>query len=84
MSRLRPHRGVATTEDDGVVYVAHLPDGPIAVLEGTAALIWGEACSGERESIADRVAEATGAAVAEIRGDVESFVADLVERGLLA
>ncbi len=84
MTRLRPRQGVATTEHDGVVYVAHLPDGPIAVLEGPAALIWGEACSGERESIADRVAEVTGAAADEIRGDVESFVADLVARGLLA
>jgi hypothetical protein len=83
MTRLRPPSDVAVTEEGDAVYAAHLPDGPIAVLEGTAALIWDEACSGERETIADRVAEATGAAADEIRSDVESFVDQLVAQGLL-
>jgi len=75
---------VAITEDHGIVYVAHLPGGPIVVLEGTAAAIWSEACGGERETIADRVAEAAGVVADEIRGDVDTFVASLVTRGLLA
>ena len=83
MTRLRPPNDVATTEEDGTVFAAHLPDGPIVVLEATAALIWGEACAGERETIADRVAAVTGAAADEIRPDVESFVDHLVARGLL-
>lgn len=71
--------------DEGeTVYAAALPDGPIVVLEEVAAFIWVEACNGERESIADRVAEVTGAGADEVRTDVEAFVDDLVARGLLA
>lgn len=83
MTRLRPGVDVATTEDDGTIYAAHLPEGPIAVLDGVAGLIWAEACAGERETIVDRVAEATDAAPAVIRADVEAFVDELVARGLL-
>ena len=61
-----------------------LPDGPIVVLDGIAALIWDEACTGDRETITERVAEATDAAPDAIRADVDAFVADLVARGLLA
>lgn len=82
MSGYRPAGSVGVIEEDGVVYVARLPNGPIAVLDGIAALIWAEACS-DRESIADRVAELTDAAPDAIRGDVDAFVADLVARGLL-
>lgn len=84
MTRLRRAGGVGILEDDGIVYAARLPDGPIVVLDGIAGLIWNEACGGERESIADRVAEATDAAPDAIRADVEAFVAGLVARGLLA
>ena len=83
MTRLRPAVDVVTTENDGTIYAAHLPDGPIVVLDGIAGLIWTEACGGEREAIADRVAEATDAAPAVIRADVEAFVDELVARGLL-
>ncbi|GAA1762312.1 PqqD family protein [Agromyces humatus] len=83
MTRLRPAAGVGTLESDGTVYVAPLPDGPIVVLEGIAVLIWGEACGGDRDTIADRVAEATDAPPDEIRAHVDAFVADLVARGLL-
>ena len=37
MTRLKPASDVATTEEDGTVYAAHLPDGPIVVLDGIAA-----------------------------------------------
>lgn len=84
MTRLGRAAGVGILEDDGIVYAARLPDGPIVVLDGIAGLIWNEACGGERESIADRVAEATDAAPDAIRADVEAFVAGLVARGLLA
>jgi hypothetical protein len=83
MTRLRPAHGVGTVEDGDTVYAARLPDGPIVVLDGIATLIWGEACGGGRESIADRVAGRTDAAADAIRADVEAFVADLVSRGLL-
>lgn len=79
----RPADAVGVIEDDGVVYAATLPGGPIVVLDGVAALIWSEACAGDRESIAERVAAATDASADDIRGHVDSFVADLVARGLL-
>jgi len=84
MSGYRPGDAVGVVEDDGAIYVAKLPTGPIVVLDGIAALIWIEACEGDRETIADRVARATDAAPDAIRADVEAFVADLVARGLLA
>jgi hypothetical protein len=83
MTRLRQAGGVGIVEYDGTVYAAPLPDGPIVVLDGIAALIWDEARGGDRESITDRVAGATDAAPDAIRADVEAFVADLVARGLL-
>jgi len=83
MTRLRPAAGVAVVDGDGVVYAAPLPHGPIAVLEGGAAAIWIAACDGPSESIAERVAEATGARVGEVRADVDAFVRELLDRGLL-
>lgn len=83
MSGYRRAPGVGTVDHGDIVYAAHLPDGPIVVLDGVAALIWTEACAGDRESIADRVADATDAAPDAIRADVEAFVADLLTRGLL-
>ena len=83
MSGLRRAKDVGTLELDGVVYAAHLPTGPIVVLEGIAALIWDEACAGDRATITERVAETTDVAPDLIRADVDSFVADLVARGLL-
>ena len=53
------------------------------MLDGIAALIWDEACTGDRETIIERVAAATDVAPDAIRADVEAFVADLVARGLL-
>jgi hypothetical protein len=83
MSGYRPASGVAVVGDDDVVYAASLPAGPIVVLDGGAAAIWVEACDGPRSTLADRVAAVTGAAVNDIRDDVESFVDELVRRGLL-
>lgn len=83
MSRLRPAPRVGSIEVGEVVYAAPLPDGPIFVLEGGAAAIWAAACSGPRETIAERVASMTGVGVGEVTGYVESFVEDLLQRGLL-
>lgn len=83
MTRLQRAPGIALIADEDTVYTARLPDGPIVVLNGVAALIWHEACRGDRESIADRVARATDAPPDAIRADVDAFVTDLVSRGLL-
>ncbi|MCK8610132.1 PqqD family protein [Agromyces sp. C10] len=85
MTRLRRAPGVAVVEgEDDVVYAALLPDGPIVVLGGGAAAIWLEAAVGDRDSIADRVAARTGASVEDVRTEVNRFVDELLERGLLA
>jgi hypothetical protein len=83
MTRLRRPRDVAALEQDGIVYAARLPAGPIVVLDGIAGLIWDEACTGDQATITERVAEATDVAPDAIRADVEAFVADLMARGLL-
>lgn len=83
MIGLQPASGVGHLLVDGIVYAARLPDGPIVVLDGVAALIWHEACAGGRESIAERVATVTGVEPDVIRADVDAFVADLVKRELL-
>ena len=83
MSGYRPGDAVGIVEHEDVLYVATLPDGPIIVLVGSSALIWDEACAGDREKIVDRVAAATNAPPDGIRAEVEAFVAELVARGLL-
>jgi hypothetical protein len=83
MSVLRRPREVGVLEHEDTVFAARLPAGPIVVLDGIAALIWNEACTGERAMLTERVAEATDAAPDAIRADVEQFVADLIARGLL-
>lgn len=83
MTGYRRAPGVAVVEEDDVVYAALLPDGPIVVLDGVAGVIWSEAREGPSSTIADRVAALTDASVDDIRGDVESFVDELVRRGLL-
>jgi hypothetical protein len=74
---------VAFVVDDGSVFVAQLPDGPILALHQASALIWDEALSGDREHLAQRVATATGAEIVDVAEYVEGFVADLIDRGLL-
>lgn len=80
------HRAPATavyTVEDGPVYVAPLPDGPIMVLDGVAALIYEEATSGPALGWISRVAVATGETEGVITGEVQRFVDDLVRRGVL-
>jgi hypothetical protein len=74
---------VAVEADDGVVFLARLPDGPIIVLQGTAALIWAEACGPDVGGVVHRVAEQVGRDAADIEHVVDDFLDDLVEQGLL-
>ncbi|MBM7502753.1 PqqD family protein [Agromyces aurantiacus] len=83
MPGYRPADAVGVVEHDDVLYAATLPHGPIVVLDGVAGLIWVEACDGPAESLVDRVAGWTGVEPATIRAEVEGFLDDMVERGLL-
>jgi hypothetical protein len=79
----RPARGVAILHESGVVYAASIPDGPIVVLDGSAALIWSELAHGGPGTIAERVADATGTSVDAVRADVDAFVEQLIGLGLI-
>ncbi len=83
MTAYRPASGVAVEQFEDAVYIARLPDGPIIALEGTAAVIWSEACSSAPGPIADRVAHHVDRDAAQIAPDVELFIQDLVAQGLL-
>ena len=65
-----------------VVFVAPIPDGPVSVLREISAIIWLAAVEGDHPAV-EEVALATGHPVEAIREDVERFLAELVERGLL-
>jgi hypothetical protein len=80
---LRANDGVGVEIVGDIVYAAPLPDGPIMVLEGVAALIWREATAEPRGTVADVVAAATGQDAASIRPYVDGFIDEMVSRGLL-
>lgn len=84
MSPLVPAPDVAWVEVDGTVYVAVLPDPPILVLAGAAALIWVTALHVEQENLSEAVAERAGIPVEEAREPVAAFVAEVLARGLIA
>ena len=75
---------VERTGDDGepIIELAMLPDGPVARLEGSAAVIWSEAIRAAGSDLPGRIAARTDADAAAIAGDVASFLDELVERGL--
>jgi hypothetical protein len=85
MPAFRPTEGVGVTvADDGTtVYVARMPAGPILVLQGVGAVIWGEATEAPADGWIDRVADAFGVPAAAVAADVLSFVHGLTARGLL-
>jgi len=74
---------VALVSTPEALYLATLPGGPIRVLTGSAALIWEAALGGDVEAAVQRVAEAAGLPPDAVRPDVEPFLAQLVELGLL-
>ncbi|GGI46694.1 hypothetical protein BCL57_001107 [Agromyces flavus] len=65
------------------IYLAPLPEGPILVLDGVAALIFTEAMQGDREHLVDRVLAQVDGPIDEIASHVSAFLDDLVARGLL-
>lgn len=69
---------------DDAVYLATVPQGPIRVLAGSAAVIWEESLAGDRPGLTARVAQRVGADVEGIGTEVEGFVATLLSLGLLA
>ena len=80
-------RGVGWTQaadDRGrtIVYVAPLPNGPVSVLPDQSAVIWLAAVEGGGD-VVDTVADVLGHDADDVRDDIEAFVAELVERGLL-
>lgn len=83
MIRYRPAADVGVIDDGTAVYAARLPEGPIVVLAGTAAVIWRAACEDGEAALADRVASSVDEDGATIVGAVDGFVAELVARGLL-
>ena len=71
-------------EQDGIVYVAALPDGPPLVLEGSGALVWWALLDGGTvEDVVGRVAEAAGESAAAVAPAVARFLGDLVAAGIL-
>ena len=68
-------------EQDGIVYVAALPDGPPLVLEGSGALVWRALLGGGTvDEVVTRVAEAAGESAAAVAPAVTRFLDDLVAR----
>lgn len=83
MTAFAPAERVGAVVTPDAVYLARLPEGPILVLEGTAALVWEAALGSSRESIAEHVASSTAMPVEDIRAEVEGFVDRLIAQGLL-
>ncbi|QGF23879.1 PqqD family protein [Raineyella fluvialis] len=76
--------GVGAVEVDGIFYVAPVPQGPIRILAGSAAVIWRELITdGSAGTLADRVAGSVGVDVAEVRASVRMFIDELLRDGLL-
>lgn len=79
--------------EDPHLYVAHLPSGPLVVLDGSAAVVWHAATLDRGElfaspgdlvaEVAASVAEMVGLEVDDVRSGVADLLADLVGRGLL-
>ncbi|WOP20101.1 PqqD family peptide modification chaperone [Raineyella sp. LH-20] len=65
------------------VIVALLPDGAPKALDGTGGAIWQLADDATAEEIAAELAEAYGAAIADLLPAVEAFCAELVDWGFL-
>lgn len=72
------------------LYLARLPNGPLVVLDGSAALIWraavttgAGAAADPEESVVVEVAALSGVEPTDIRNDVRAFVTQLLDQGLL-
>lgn len=76
---------VEQEEGAPLVYLAHLPNGPIVILRGTASLVWQEALDGPEDTLAQRVAHRLGLGGEEssVERDVVAFIESLLAQGLL-
>lgn len=74
---------MAVTAYEDKVYLAHLPDGPIRVLEGTAALIWSRALAVPRSDLDAVLAHEVDTEPGAIHAEVSAFVDALILEGLL-
>ena len=81
MIRIAPR--VAATAYDGKVYVAPLPDGPIHVLEGTAALVWSHALAEPRSRLPEALLDEVEGDPERITAEVSAFVDALLAQRLL-
>ncbi len=85
MSRLVVGPDTAWVEADGVVYAAHLPDGPPMVLEGPGAVVWRAVLGGGTvPEVVDRVAAEVGESAGAVAADVAAFLDQLLDAGVLA
>jgi hypothetical protein len=80
--------GMVVEDRDGadgmVVYLALLPEGPLQVLNGVGSLIFLEATSTDAPvDVVARVAALVDRPADTIRAEVDSFLAHLVDAGLL-
>lgn len=97
---VRPSNVAILEGEDGTdgaserLYVAHLPHGPLVVLDGSAAVVWDVATAdgpvpkpqsdaSAEDAVTARVALALGVSFGDIREDVCGLLVDLVRRGLL-
>ena len=85
MQRRRAPRSAPLASSAPLVYLAHLPSGPIVILRGTASLVWQEALDGPEDTLAQRVAHRLGLAGEEsgVEKDVVGFIESLLAQGLL-
>lgn len=86
MTYYRPAPHVGVIEHDDVVFVAHLPQGPVIRLDGPAAVIWRAACATDgpaSTTVAQRVEPLVDQPLQEIVEGVNTFVSGLIAQGLL-
>lgn len=75
--------GVAAVDAETTVYAARVPEGPVLVFDGVAAVIWREALANEPTGIAERTADLFGVPVSEVRDAVDDVLAEACDRGVL-
>ncbi|WP_308492937.1 PqqD family peptide modification chaperone [Microbacterium terrisoli] len=84
-ARLALAAGVASIHIDDVSYAAVVPDGPIVVLDGIAAVIWELLrMDGDADTLRTRVADRLIDPPDDLDAAIANFVMSLHEQGLLA
>lgn len=74
---------VAWLDDDSAerLYLTVVPQGRTVILEGTARVIW--LIASEGGEVVEQVAGLFGLPEADVEGDIERFLAELLDAGLL-